>query len=398
MSQQRFIGYGRQLIDDDDVAAVMDVLRSDYLTQGPTVERFEQALAERVNVKHAIAVSSGTAALHVACLAAGMRPGSLGMTSALTFVASANAMIYCGAKVCLADIDSDSLGISSQTLAKALGTQPDTTTVIPVHFAGLAHDSAAVRDVAGKRTIIEDACHALGGQYEDGNSVGSCAHADMTVFSFHPIKSITTAEGGAVMTNDDDLAHKLRMFRNHGIERQAENLQCADQAYEEDNLAPWYYEQQVLGFNYRMSDLQAALGWSQLKKLDQFIARRREIVARYDEEFSQVSNISPTQSDKAQRARSAHHLYAVRIDFPALNKTRTEVSQQLHAQGIGTQVHYLPVYKQPYHQTGLLDNRPEAFAQTETFYQECLSLPLHAGLTDDEVERVIRAVEGVVGG
>ncbi len=397
MSKTRFLGYGRQLIDDADVSAVVSVLREDYLTQGPVVERFERALAERVGAQYAVAVSSGTAALHIACIASGLKSGQSGFTSALTFIASVNAMIYCGAKAGLTDIDPDALGMSGDTLSKALERNPDCELVIPVHFAGLAHDSAELRRVAGKRTVIEDACHALGGTYDDGKSIGSCAYADMATFSFHPVKSITTTEGGAVTTNDEATYRTLLMLRNHGIERDSESLENTAAAKDTDGSpAPWYYEQQMLGYNYRMSDLQAALGLSQLTKLDFFIARRREIAMRYDEAFASANHVRLPQSTSGHRARSAHHLYTVNIDYLALGITRVTVMERLRESGIGSQVHYVPIYHQPYHHKRNIGEARE-FPATEAHYRECLSLPIHAGLTDEEAERVITAFNQVLG-
>ncbi|MAN79319.1 MAG: UDP-4-amino-4,6-dideoxy-N-acetyl-beta-L-altrosamine transaminase, partial [Magnetovibrio sp.] len=316
-----FLRYGSQSIDESDMAAVREVLESDFLTQGPAVERFEAALAERAGAKFAVAVNSGTAGLHIACLAAGMGPGSKGLSAAVTFVASVNCFKYTGAAAGLVDIDPVTLGMSTAGLVNALDADPSPDTVIPVHFAGLAGDSAGLRRAAGKRVLIEDACHALGGEYEDGLPVGCGAHADMAVFSFHPVKPITTAEGGAVVTNDAGLADRLRRFRNHGIERAPEHM--TDPSFDPAAPAPWWYEQQDLGFNYRMSDLHAALGFSQLAKLDGFIARRREIAAYYDSAFSGLDAVSVPQNAPELRRRSALHLYLVRIGWRAAETDRT---------------------------------------------------------------------------
>jgi len=386
----RFLGYGRQLIGDEDIAAVASVLRGDHLARGPTVERFERALAERVGARYCIATCNGTAALHIACLAAGLRSGMRGLTSPLTFVASANAMAYCGAAVRLADIDADGLGLAPGAVRAALA-RDDVEIVMPVHFGGLAHAAADLRALARECVVIEDACHALGGTYSDGRPVGSGAYADMTVFSFHPVKSITTAEGGAVLTNDREFDRALRLLRNHGIERVPERLARSERATD-----PWYCEQQVLGFNYWMSDVQAALGASQLDKLDAFRSRRLEIVLHYDAAFVGLPHVTLTQAQPLQRACSAHHLYVLRIDFPALNTTRKRFMAGLAGHGVGSQVHYIPVHHHPYHR-----NRAEVgdggLQAVERYYRECLSLPLHAGLTDEEVDRVVRAVTTVAG-
>ena len=374
----------------------MEVLRSGQLSLGPRVPEFERSFAAYVGAPLASAVSSGTAALHIACLAAGMTPGGIGLTSPLTFVASANAMLYCGGAARLADIDPDALGLAPDRVRDALDRQPEIAVVMPVHFAGLAHGAAALRRLAGARIVIEDACHALGGAYEDGRPVGCGAHADMTVFSFHPVKPITTAEGGAVTTNDPELYRQLRLLRSHGIEQAADRLLERDAGFEGDAPNPWYYEQQRLGFNYRISDLQAALGLSQLAKLERFRARRRDIALAYDAVFSALTDLRMPQSSPADRARSAHHLYVLCIDFAVRSTTRKQVMERLAAHGIGSQVHYLPVHRQPFHRAraGVAQ---DAFPVADAHYRECLSLPLHAGLTDDEVERVIRAVVLILG-
>jgi UDP-4-amino-4,6-dideoxy-N-acetyl-beta-L-altrosamine transaminase len=391
---QRFLGYGRQSIDQADIDAVVAVLRSDYLTQGPAVEKFEAALAECVGARYAVAVSSGTSGLHIAALAAGLKPGDRGLTSAVTFAASANCLLYAGADANFVDIDGDTLAVALPALEQALASAPDLKAVIPVHLAGLAHGSAEVRALAKNRIVIEDAAHAVGASYACGKPVGCGAYADMSVFSFHPVKTITTAEGGAVVTNDGELARRLRMLRNHGIERDAAHFVGGDER-EAGRVKPWLYEQQMLGFNYRMTDMQAALGLSQIAKLDRFLARRREIAARYDEAFAKLPHMRRPQSAAPQRARSGHHLYIVLVDFAAMRTTRTELMTGLREQGIGTQVHYIPIYRQPYYKQRYgLD--PGKFPQAEKYYQSCLSLPFHPGLTDDDVERIITAVSAAV--
>jgi perosamine synthetase len=390
----RFLGYGRQSIDQGDIDAVIDVLRSDYLTQGPAVERFEAALAERVGAKHAVAVSSGTAGLHIACLAAGLQAGDVGITAAITFAASSNCLLYAGGEARFTDIDSDSLAMTPSGLRQAL--QPNVKAVVPVHLAGLASDNAELRAIANGRILIEDAAHAVGGTYACGKPVGCGAYANMSVFSFHPVKTITTGEGGAVVTNDAELAHRLRMLRSHGIERGAARF-TSDDVREDWEVKPWLYEQQTLGFNYRITDIQAALGFSQLGKLDRFLARRREIARRYDEALAKLPHVTLPQAAPAQRAASGHHLYVVLIDFAALGTTRTKVMKSLRARGIGTQVHYIPVYRHPYYRKRYgLD--PTDFPNAERYYSRCLSLPFFIGLTDEEVERVIAEVSRVVTG
>ena len=378
-----FLGYGRQCIDDADIAAVIDVLKSDFLTQGPAVERFEDAFAERTGARHAVAVANGTAALHLACLAAGLGPGDMAAVPTLTFVATANAPVYCGATVDLIDVELASRALAPADLRRFLEKRTDTKAVLPVHFAGLATDMAGIRAAAGRRIVIEDACHALGGTYEDGNPVGGCAHSDMSVFSFHPVKPITTGEGGAITTNDDGLAADLRRLRNHGIERDARQFSDAG----EDEQGPWRYQQQSLGFNYRMTDLQAALGLAQLAKLDGFLVRRKEIASRYDEAFQGLPHLVVPQSSPEARARSGLHLYHLEVDFKSAGLTRSEMMAQLSEAGIGTQVHYIPVHRQPFHRArGDYENAD--FPNAERHYAGTLSIPLQPGLTDPDVDFV----------
>jgi perosamine synthetase len=391
---ERFLGYGRQNIDRADIDAVVAVLESDFLTQGPFVERFEAALAERVGARYAIAVSSGTAGLHVACLAAGLGLGDLGLTSAVTFAASANCLIYAGAKAGLVDIDRTSLGMSLSALAQLLQLVPAAKVVIPVHLAGLADATAEIRKLAGGRIIIEDAAHALGGDYPCGKAVGGCAYSDLTVFSFHPVKQITTGEGGAILTDDPELARRARLLRNHGIEHDPRNF-IGTETSEEGRIKPWLGQQQMLGFNYRMTDIAAALGLSQLQKLDRFLERRRAIVRRYDEAFAGLSCVRPLQSTPGARARSAHHLYIAWFDFEAMRTTRTAFMIKLRERGIGTQVHYMPVYRHPFHARRGAD-QDSSFPHAEHYYRGCLSLPLHPGLTDEEVEKVIAEINRLI--
>lgn len=381
--ERRFIGYGHQYIADDDIASVVNVLKSDFLTQGPVVEQFERTLAEYVGARYVVAVSSGTAALHIACLAAGVKPGVCAFTSPLTFVATANAPLYCGGKVRLVDVDQQSLCMAPESLRKSLEAKDNVKVVLPVHFAGLASATERIREIADGSIVIEDGCHALGGCYEDGQMVGCGAFSDMCTFSFHPVKPITTGEGGAIATNDAELDHRLRLYRSHGIERNMGSFLEA----EADRSGPWWYEQQCLGYNYRMSDIQAALGLSQLSKLDRFISRRRQIAKFYDEEFRAMKHVSLPQSKPKDRERSGHHLYVVEVDFEQIGQTRQDVMNRLREKGIGTQVHYIPVYYQPYHAKSLGGGVKE-FPNSEAYYRQCLSLPIHAGQTDEEAAYV----------
>jgi UDP-4-amino-4,6-dideoxy-N-acetyl-beta-L-altrosamine transaminase len=348
------LSYGRQLIDDDDVDAVCEALRGDWLTQGPAIERFERAVAERVGAGHAVAFSNGTAALHGACHAGGLGPGDTVATSPLSFVASANCARYVGADVTFVDIDPATLNLDPTKVPD------DVTALVAVHYAGLP---APLSNLSRRpRVVIEDAAHALGASTEDG-PVGNCARSDMCCFSFHPVKPVTTAEGGVVTTNDDRLAERLREFRSHGIVRHPER-------------GGWYYEVEDIGYNYRLTDLQAALGASQMRKLDRFIQRRREIAARYDELFAEVDGVRRPPAAPAGVGHG-YHLYAVRV------ADRRRVYDALHERGIGVQVHYVPIHHHP-----TFRDVPTDCPHTDQAYEQLLSLPMHPGLTDDDVERV----------
>jgi UDP-4-amino-4,6-dideoxy-N-acetyl-beta-L-altrosamine transaminase len=325
------IPYGHQYIDTEDVREVAKVLKSDWLTQGPKIREFESSLCKYTGVKYAVVVSSGTAALHIACLTAGISPGDEVITSPITFVASANCVLYCGGKPVFADIEYDTVNIDPGEIEKNITKR--TKAIIPVHFAGHPCDLEKVRDIAKKYnlTVIEDAAHALGAEYK-GFKIGSCRYSDMTIFSFHPVKSITMGEGGAVLTNKKDLYEKLLMLRSHGITKDRATMKKSD--------GPWYYEMQCLGFNYRATDFQCALGLSQLKKIDKFIEQRRRIAEIYKKELSKAKEIKlPVQS---REVKSAWHLYPIRIDDSKV--TRKGVFKYLLRNGIGVQVHYIPVH------------------------------------------------------
>jgi UDP-4-amino-4,6-dideoxy-N-acetyl-beta-L-altrosamine transaminase len=381
-----FLPYGRQLIEDDDVAAVAAALRSDFLTTGPAIEAFEQKLCEAVGAKYAVAVSNGTAALHAACFAAGLAHGDEALVPAITFLATANAVRYCNAEPRFVDVDQDS-GLASAAHFEARLTLR-TRALLPVHLTGRPVDLAPLRALAKTRNllVIEDAAHALGARYR-GQPIGACEFSDMAIFSFHPVKHITTAEGGAITTNDATFAKKMRSFRSHGMVRDAEDL-----LHEKDG--PWYYEQQELGFNYRLTDVQAVLGTSQLGKLARFIDRRRAIAARYDALFAGARYVRPIDKGTPD-AESAYHLYPVLIDFAALGVTRAEVVAQLHARGIGTQVHYIPVPQQPYY--AARGHHVADFPGAQKYYAHTLSLPMYPAMSDDDVERVAAAVLEVTG-
>ena len=389
------IPYGKHNIDEEDIQAVVNVLKSGVLTQGPAVEAFEQAIATYVGAKYAIAVSSGTAALHLAALVTGVGPGKTLITSPITFVASANAGLYAGGDVAFADIDPDTVNMSPLALKAALEKHPNTKAVIPVHFAGLPCDMPAIKllaDSAGA-LVIEDAAHALGASYPDGRRVGCCAHSVMTVFSFHPVKAIAAGEGGMITTNDEAVYRKLLRLRSHGINKLDDPLRDVAQSQTSGQLNPWYYEMQELGFHYRITDIQCALALSQFAKLDRFISRRRELVAQYDAAFSELKYGIPAQM--SGKSRSGHHLYVVRTNFQEIGKTRQEVMTRLKAQGVGTQVHYIPVPLQPHYQK--LGFVGTSYPNAHTYYQEALTIPLFYDLTDDQQEQIVTVFKEFVG-
>lgn len=383
------IPYGRQTISAADIAAVVDVLQSDFLTQGPVVPAFEDAVAACCGARHAVAVNSATSALHIACKALGVGPGDRVWTSPLTFVASANAALYCGADVDFVDVDPRSYNMCPERLAEKLEDAAASATlpkvIIPVHLAGQSCDMAAIHAAASRYgvRIIEDASHAIGGSYRD-QPVGNCRFSDIAVFSFHPVKIITTGEGGMALTNDDTLAELMRLDRSHGITRDPELLTEAD-------AAPWYYEQHRLGFNYRLTDVAAALGLSQLSALHGFIARRRQIAAAYDAALSTLPVTTPWQHPDAQ---SSWHLYVVRIDPRRTSRTHREVFAALRAAGIGVNLHYIPVYLQPYYRA--LGFAPGLCPAAEAYYGQAISLPMFAGLTDAQQAEVIAVLAGAL--
>jgi len=352
------------------------------LTQGPKVSAFEAAMCDYTGAKYAVAVSNGTAALHVLMLAAGIKKGDEFITSPNTFLASANAGLYVGATPKLADIDAASFNITPDSIKAQLSEK--TKVIIPVHFAGLPCDMRGIAMIAKQKNlfVIEDGCHALGGSY-NGDKVGACTYSDATIFSFHPVKSIATGEGGMITTNDKALYEKLLLLRSHGVTKDPEKIT--------QNVGVWYYEMQCLGYNYRMSDIQAALGISQLKKLPSFLKRRHEIVARYNEAFKGVDWIKPPA--QFEDRDSGNHLYVLQINFDAINKSRDDVMKELQEKGVGTQVHYIPLYHQPYyHQFGF---QKESFPNTEAYYENALSIPLYPKMTDTDLEKVINSVIGL---
>jgi UDP-4-amino-4,6-dideoxy-N-acetyl-beta-L-altrosamine transaminase len=389
------IPYGKHHIDEEDIQAVVNVLRSGILTQGPIVEQFEHEIAAYVGAKYAVAVSSATAGLHLAALAAGVGPGSTLITSPITFIASANAGIYAGGNVAFADIDSQTINMSPASLKIALANNPNTKVVIPVHFAGLPCDMPALKllaDNAGA-VIIEDAAHALGGSYPEGGKVGSCLYSLMTVFSFHPVKAIAAGEGGMITTNDEAVYRKLLRLRSHGINKLDDKLEIASQAKTNGEVNPWYYEMQELGFHYRITEMQCALALSQLQKLDKFIGRRRILAKKYDESFAVFKNCRPAQA--MGRDISGHHLYVLRINFNSIGLSRAELIKKLKVHGIGSQVHYIPVPMQPYYRN--FGFNIEDFPNAIRYFEEALSIPLFYELTDKQQEYIISVLKELVG-
>ncbi len=380
------IPYSTQWIDEDDIRAVTAVLESGWITQGPAVARFEEQLAAYCGADYAVAVSSGTAGLHLACLAAGLGAGDRAITSPNPFVASANSALYVGAEPGFIDIDETTRNMDAAELESAL-VDRGARAVIPVHFAGLPCDMEKISAVARAQSalVIEDACHALSAEYRTAAGewvrVGSCAHSDMAVFSFHPVKPMTTGEGGAVTTNSRELYERLLELRTHGITKDTGRM--------DGNDGPWYYEMQTLGYNFRITDLQCALGTVQLSKLDGWRERRADIAARYDAAFSADRGIKVLPSDSNRK--SAHHLYVIEV------QDRGRVFRDLQAAGLGVQVHYIPVHLQPYYRNHFGYARGD-YPKSEAYYQHCLSIPLYPKMSEADVDLVIDAVQKAVSG
>ncbi len=379
--RETLLPYGRQSIDENDIQAVVETLRSEWLTTGPKVAEFEGAFAARIGTKHAVSFSSGTAALHAAAFTAGLKPGDEAITSPLTFVATANCVLYQGATPVFADVSPDTLNLDPEQAASRV--TPRTRAIFPVDYAGHPADLDAIRQMAERKglVVIEDACHALGAEYR-GRWVGSLAH--MTVFSFHPIKHLTTGEGGMVTTDNPGSAETLRRFRNHGISSNARQRQTAGQ---------WYYEMVLLGFNYRLTDIACALGIQQLGKLETNLARRRQIAARYTAAFRQVRGVIPPSI--RSEANPAWHLYPIRLDLTKLSASRGQVFQALRAENIGVNAHYTPVHLHPYYRDRF-GYRGGEYPVAEDAYERLISLPMFHGMSDGDVEDVVRAVIKVV--
>jgi UDP-4-amino-4,6-dideoxy-N-acetyl-beta-L-altrosamine transaminase len=380
-----FIPYGRQQISEQDIDAVVKVLQSDWLTQGPAIDRFEQEVANYCGVRYSVAVSSATAALHIACLAAGLGAGDSLWTSPNTFVASANCGLYCGASVDFVDINLDTYNLSVEALESKLiwaerhGCLPKV--VVPVHLAGQSCEMDKIAALAQQYgfTVLEDASHAIGGLYQ-GTAIGSCQFSDMAIFSFHPVKIITTGEGGMVLTNRADLYEKLIRLRSHGITRNPDLMKG-------ESHGDWYYQQLELGFNYRMTDIQAALGVSQMQRLDEFVARRRFLAQRYDHLLQDLPFTLPWQHPDTE---SSWHLYIIRLNLDKISETHFQVFDKLRKANIGVNLHYIPVHIQPFYQN--LGFQWGDFPKSEEYYKSAISIPLHYGLTDKDQEIVIASL------
>lgn len=376
-----YLAYGKQKIDEDDINSVVKVLKGDYLTTGPIVSEFENSVAKYVGTKYAVAVSNGTAALHMACYAAGISEGDEVLVPAITFAASSNCVLYCGGKPVFIDIDPKSYNIDINKIKEKITSK--TKAIIPVDFAGQSVDMDLILKIAEEYNliVIEDAAHALGSEYKN-EKVGSKAH--MTEFSFHPVKPITTGEGGVVVTNSKELYEKMILFRSHGITRNS-NLMI-------ENQGPWYYEQIDLGYNYRLTDIQSALGLSQIKKLDDFILKRREIVNKYNEAFKDLKEIvTPFENEYS---KSGHHIYVLLLNLDKLKCGRKEIFEALQAENIGVNVHYLPVYLHPYYKK--LGYKKGECPVAEDIYNRMITIPLFPSMSDKDIKDVIEAVKKVL--
>ncbi len=384
-----FIPYGRQDINKTDIQAVVDVLNSDFLTQGPAVPAFEQAISAYCGVQHAVAVNSATSALHLACLALGVGRGDIVWTSPITFVASANCALYCGASVDFVDIDPRTYNLSVEQLQLKLEQARQQNrlpkVVVPVHLCGQPCEMERIHRLSQEFgfKIIEDASHAIGGKYQ-GEAIGSCRYSDITVFSFHPVKIITTAEGGVAVTNQAELAARMQLLRSHGITRDAAQI-----THEPDGA--WYYQQVDLGFNYRMTDMQAALGISQMQRLDVFVTQRHELAKQYDKLLAALPLTLPWQHPDSY---SSLHLYVVRLHLDAINLTHREVFDALRQQNIGVNLHYIPVHTQPYYKAmGFKDGD---FPEAEQYYQEAISLPMFSAMTEEQQKTVCQMLTSII--
>ena len=381
------IFYGKQSIDENDIDAVVEVLKSDFLTQGPAIEKFEKCVAEYCGAKYAVAVTSATAALHISCLSAGLGKDDILWTSPITFTASANCGRYCGADVDFVDIDPSTYNMSIAELEKKLqAAEIKPRVVVPVHLAGQSCEMDKIYKLSQKYgfKVIEDASHAIGADYKE-TKVGCCKYSDMTVFSFHPVKIVTIGEGGMVLTNDKDLYEKLVLYRSHGITRDPKLMTgTAD--------GPWYYQQIDLGFNYRMTDMQAALGYSQMQKVNEFVSKRRYLAKRYNELLKNINGIQ--LPDQNEDTKSSWHLYVVRVDFSKISKTKNQIFAEMKEKGICLNLHYIPVHTQPYYEN--LGFKGGDFPNSEKYYEEAFTLPLYYSLTDEQQDHIVKSLVEVL--
>lgn len=385
------IPYGRQDINQADIDSVITILRSNFLTQGPAVPEFEKTVADYVGACHVVAVNSATSALHIACLALGVGKGDLVWTTSITFVASSNCALYCGAHVDFVDIDPRTYNLSVERLAEKLARAKKSSTlpkvVIPVHMCGQPCDMAGIHALAQEYgfRVIEDASHAIGGRYK-GECIGSGRYSDVTIFSFHPVKIITTAEGGMAVTNDANLAKHLRLLRSHGITSTPGEMQPRP------DLEIWNYQQIALGFNYRMTDIQAALGMSQMTRLDEFIEKRHAIARRYDLALADLPIKTPWQHPDGS---SSYHLYPIRLDLDGITRTQRQVYDALRADGVLVNLHYIPVYRQPFY--AAMGFKPGYCPEAERYYRETISIPMYPAMTDEQQDRVVSTLAKAVG-
>ena len=401
--KKNFLPYNSQKLDKSDIKSVMTALRSPYLTTGPIVDEFEKELALYLGVKYVVVCANGTAALHLSMLALGIGSGDKVVTSPISFVADANAPRFCGADVIFADIEPTTANLDPQEVRKILKREKNVKAIIPVHFAGQPCRMDEFGKIAKEfnLNIVEDGCHALGGSYIKNNKsvkVGSCADSHLTTFSFHPIKNITTGEGGAITTNDENLYKKLRLLRNHGNTRNSDEFLTHDLSHtsfkQSKLLNPWYYEMQHLSHNYRLTDFQAALGRSQLKKLDKFINKRNELSNLYDKLFEELDHEKIKPIDNLQEGIHGRHLYVVRIPMDQFDGGRAKLMMDLLEEGIQTQVHYIPIYLQPNYQEYFKKKLHLPFS--EEYYKACLSLPLFVGMTKKDVKRVVSTLNKIL--
>jgi UDP-4-amino-4,6-dideoxy-N-acetyl-beta-L-altrosamine transaminase len=397
MNKNLFLPYGRQMIEDDDISAVVDVLKGDWLTTGPAVQNFEQAFCTATRALHTVACSSGTAALHLAYEAIGLNPGDVAIIPSVTFLATANAARYLGAQILFSDVDPLNGLMRPCDLKEAIKRAGDRRVklIVPVHLGGQCENLAEIVKIAEDRSIVEDACHALGAQYGIENSfVGACEHSHASVFSFHPVKTIAMGEGGAVTTNNAETASRMQQMRNHGMNTGDHPFENTENAYNSSGtINPWYYETQALGYNYRASDIHCALGQSQLSKLSRFVEKRRAIASCYDRALTALApHVRPVS--RTPNCQPGLHLYQVLIDFNTLSIDRSALMEELKKRGIGSQVHYIPLHLQPYfsEQYGI-----QSFPGAEAFYRQTLSLPLFPMMDETDVTHVVTALADIIG-